>query len=1128
MRPVRLSMAGFAAFREPAVVDFSDTEYFVLVGPTGAGKSTVIDAITFALYGSVPRWDDERAVALALAPTVGRGTVSLVFDLGAERYVVARELRRSGSTGTVTVKGARLERLADPAGTAGADEATEPLADGAREVTRRVEELLGLPFDDFCTCVVLPQGDFAEFLHAKAGDRQKKLERILGMGIYERIMRRANTESAAAQERAGVLEQQLDDPRYADATPEAERAAAARVTGLEALAGRVATAAPRIAAATDTRTGAEQHAARLREERTRLAALTAPAGLDELDARRRAAAGTRDRARAAVAATEDADTAARRRRDDGPDRGRLEQVRRDHAGLARIEDELPGLQVTAETARAGFAAAAERGTTTAAAVDAARAAATGAAAEHGAATEDLERAERERDALRAVTAPAGLAEVDDRYRAARRALDRARAGTADAEAAETAAREAVATGPEREPLEQARRDHRALAEARARREAAEQRRQDADRAAASAREHLAAARADLAAARDRQSGAERADLAAALRPTLHAGAHCPVCAQPVATLPDPLPTGGAAAAARAARDAAEAGADASAEAARTAGAAAEVARGEVERDTAEIVRLEAALAGFGGPADVDDRLAGLDRAARALETAGREARETRQLRDRAVATADGAREALTAARDALRAARDPLVRLGIEVPELGAARPGPDPDSDGPDGTAGAVAREDVAAAGEAFLAWARAAAAERDTAAAQARGRVGSATRERDATADALADAERAAGTARRAETAAARAEQEAAAAVRAARNRATELRAGLVGAPTDADAEAGLHRIDELDREAREAGAALLAARAALRTAEQDAADLEREVAVAWQGLRRSRDPLVELGAPLPEGDDPAAAWAELVGWAGAEAAARESALPAADGDVDRARSALDALVADLARELDRHGVPVPGTDPALAATEVAGAVQAARGERDRIAERRAEAAGLAQRRDRAREEQQVAAVLGRQLRSDGFPRWLVASALDALVVDASEKLGELSGGQFSLTHDRGEFLVVDHTDADSRRPVKTLSGGETFQASLSLALALSAQLSGLAARGAPRLESIVLDEGFGTLDESNLDVVASTLENLAVTGDRMVGVITHVPALAERIPVRYTVHRDQRGSRVVREGA
>lgn len=152
MRPVLLEMAGFASFREPAVVDFADVEYFALVGPTGSGKSTVIDAMTFALYGSVPRWDDRRTVGLALAPTVNRGTVRLVFDVSGARYVVARELRRAPSGG-VSVRNARLERLVDPAGTGGVEEETTSLADKVDPVTKAVEELLGLPFGDFCTCV---------------------------------------------------------------------------------------------------------------------------------------------------------------------------------------------------------------------------------------------------------------------------------------------------------------------------------------------------------------------------------------------------------------------------------------------------------------------------------------------------------------------------------------------------------------------------------------------------------------------------------------------------------------------------------------------------------------------------------------------------------------------------------------------------------------------------------------------------------------------------------------------------------------------------------------------------------------------------------------------------------------
>jgi hypothetical protein len=60
MRPIRLDMAGFTVFRDETTVDFTDADYFALVGPTGSGKSTVLDGICFALYGTVPRWGGSR------------------------------------------------------------------------------------------------------------------------------------------------------------------------------------------------------------------------------------------------------------------------------------------------------------------------------------------------------------------------------------------------------------------------------------------------------------------------------------------------------------------------------------------------------------------------------------------------------------------------------------------------------------------------------------------------------------------------------------------------------------------------------------------------------------------------------------------------------------------------------------------------------------------------------------------------------------------------------------------------------------------------------------------------------------------------------------------------------------
>ncbi|GIU90174.1 MAG: nuclease SbcCD subunit C [Acidimicrobiia bacterium] len=162
----------------------------------------------------------------------------------------------------------------------------------------------------------------------------------------------------------------------------------------------------------------------------------------------------------------------------------------------------------------------------------------------------------------------------------------------------------------------------------------------------------------------------------------------------------------------------------------------------------------------------------------------------------------------------------------------------------------------------------------------------------------------------------------------------------------------------------------------------------------------------------------------------------------------------------------------------------------------------------------------------MLGDLMRSDRFQKWLLAEALEVLVAEASSTLFALSSGQFSLRYSADdEFVVVDHRNADETRSVRTLSGGETFQASLALALALSNQLAQLSAAGGAKLEAIFLDEGFGTLDAETLDVVAGTIETLGASG-RMVGIVTHVPDLAERVPVRFRVARTDKGAAVTRE--
>jgi exonuclease SbcC len=380
-------------------------------------------------------------------------------------------------------------------------------------------------------------------------------------------------------------------------------------------------------------------------------------------------------------------------------------------------------------------------------------------------------------------------------------------------------------------------------------------------------------------------------------------------------------------------------------------------------------------------------------------------------------------------------------------------------------------------------------------------------------------------AGTAQRAVNAATRAAERATTTVEALRTRIADLTDALAQAPGAAEATEQIRLIDEMTAAVRDAAAAVDVAVADRSAAHDQLSALSVRVGQAWRELRSARDTVLGFGAPdLPDGSV-FVGWTTLATWAGAAVRSRAAAMPDAQDEVASAARRRDAVVDRLAAEFATLGLDLAGDPADTAAPVVAAALTQAVADRTRIAERRARAATLQADLAAAQQDQQVARELGRLLRSNMFPEWLEAAALDTLVVDASTRLSDLSGGQFELTHRDGEFMVVDHADADSIRSVRTLSGGETFQASLALALALSTQLSSMAAEGAARLDSIFLDEGFGTLDEATLEVVAATLENLA-HGDRMVGVVTHVGALADRIPVRFRVRRDSRTSSIERE--
>ncbi|MGG1674414.1 AAA family ATPase [Neobacillus sp. NRS-1170] len=153
--------------------------------------------------------------------------------------------------------------------------------------------------------------------------------------------------------------------------------------------------------------------------------------------------------------------------------------------------------------------------------------------------------------------------------------------------------------------------------------------------------------------------------------------------------------------------------------------------------------------------------------------------------------------------------------------------------------------------------------------------------------------------------------------------------------------------------------------------------------------------------------------------------------------------------------------------------------------------------------------------------------FERYVLASFLDDILREANVRLRKMTSGRFQLLRktDRSkgnaqsglELLVFDQYTGQERH-VKTLSGGESFKASLSLALGLADVVQNYA--GGVSLETMFIDEGFGTLDPESLDQAIEALMDIQSSG-RLVGIISHVPELKERIDVRLEVISGQTGS-------
>jgi exonuclease SbcC len=321
MRPLRLEAEGFTVFRQPVVVDFADADLFALVGPTGAGKTSLIDAITFALYGSVPRLDDRRAVAPVVSQNLTEARVRLDFAVGDTTYTAVRVVRAT-KTGATT-KEARLQK------------GDEVIAGNADEVGAAVVDLLGLTYEHFTTCVSLPQGQFARFLHDKPRDRQDLLVRLLDLGVYDKVASAARQRAVLAGNRVDVLGGQLE--RLAAATTEAQAEAEQRVAALAALAGTMTAARPELDRLVERAQAARGEAGKRREHLARLQALRAPDGVAELSERLAAVVRQREVCVEAEATAASLLAEAEAAVDELPARSQLEAVGRDLAQRSELD-----------------------------------------------------------------------------------------------------------------------------------------------------------------------------------------------------------------------------------------------------------------------------------------------------------------------------------------------------------------------------------------------------------------------------------------------------------------------------------------------------------------------------------------------------------------------------------------------------------------------------------------------------------------------------------------------------------------------------------------------------------------------------------------------------------------------
>ncbi|WP_151735898.1 AAA family ATPase [Paenibacillus tengchongensis] len=1135
MKPILLKVAGLQSYREQQEIDFTsltETGLFGIFGPTGSGKSSLLDAITLAMYGKVERAvngtqgimnhsEDQLSVAF---------TFELASESGPQRFRVERRFKRTGELSVSNTISRFIEVLPD---------GDQVLADKLADVTRCVEEHIGLKMDDFTRAVVLPQGKFAEFLSLRGVDRRQMLQRLFHLEQYgdqlaQKLSRRSKENEAAL--RALEAEQQglgnagkEDVEAAAQRLEEAVRHAAECRAALEAAEQRAARYAKiRELQEERARREAQQQELQRQEadtallERRLLQADEAEKRLPALKAWR--AAEEAWQGRLARAEAQEAQSAA-------AEQAATLAARAEADAQAALAAEEPALRQGADTYRRALELEGELS-----ALRQERAAASARAEEISRGlTAKRESLARERELLakgqkRQQELQQSLQPLEVRSRE-RQSLQEAMQRLQGLRAAET-----QGAAAEREHQGRAA----ALAAARGKLAAAEERRQALEGARgghlaayAAQREALAAA---VSAAADAALGLERhaAALEAALKEqevhrlslalahALQDGQPCPVCGSSEHPAPAVHGADGGQERLEAQlretrqleRRAAEArrqlhslleqdetaleqlfGGDAGRAVSSPAAAAAEQPAAAVDgfvavADAAALERLEAQLAALKG------RSGGLRREAAEWQRA---LQEQAQLCHKEAAAA----EAESSWLDGL-AAKAQELAAALENQRAEWTRLFPDLAPDGAETAFREMQRKDEQAE--------------------DIRGRLNIAVQfldEKNASVQALQDETVALDK----ELAQWKAQLEGKEALE--REKEQRLVQWTGGKPA-----AGL--LAECERRLQTLQQALEGCKESHRQKAEAAQRESREAAIFRQAAESAQEHCKAAAVSWKEslGHSPFATAAEVEG----------AALPAEErrAAAERVRTHREGE-AEVAAQLRSIAEKLAGAS--LSEEEWLASREAVRGckENDEHAlQSRAKAErdleDLRQRHIRwmELEERRVAVAVVQErltklqsvLRGNAFVEYIAEEQLMQVCQAASQRLRFLSKQRYALEVDSGGgFVIRDDGNGGVRRPVSTLSGGETFLTSLSLALALSAQIQ---LRGQYPLQFFFLDEGFGTLDSDLLDTVITSLERLH-SDQLSVGVISHVPELRARLARKLVVvpaEQGGSGSRIVLE--